>query len=268
MTVTPGESQSASLDEAGSASFTVRFDSQNPLDAQNARTLRLTVTGAADGWIYQLDTTDLELTAGSEARVTVQVAVSGDAEADETTVNLRAQLVPQSPLAQVPTLGPLVDPAAEDTASVTVERQDATTRQVLETLGPWVYVIAAALIVAIVVLVKVLSDARRSLVALELDTERFTVKAGQSVAVPITVRNLGRTEDTVVFHVMTVAKGWAANLPVPELDLEGEQEEELHLIIYVPKEAESGTEQTIGVTAHSAAAPKRIAEAVVHVTVA
>ncbi|MGB1586027.1 MAG: hypothetical protein ACPHID_03145 [Thermoplasmatota archaeon] len=267
VTVTPGTAASASLDEAGSAEFTVRFDSQNPIDAQQARSLRLSVSGAADGWTYQLDTTDLELTAGSESRVTVRVAVSGDAEAESSTVTLLAQLVPQG-LNAVPTVGPLLDPAAEGTGSVTVERDDSTTRQVLEVLGPWVYVIAAALIIAVIVLVKVMADARRTLVALETREGPVTIKPGQSIAIPVTVRNLGRTEDTVVFHVMTVAQGWAASLPLPELDLDAEQEEELQLIVHAPEDATSGSEQTIGVTAHSAAAPKRVAEAVITVHVA
>ena len=265
--VTPGAVTHASLDDPGSVTFTVSFDSPNPIDGQNARTIRVSTSGAPSGWTYALSESDLQLTSGGQATVTVQVAVSADAEAGEAQVNLLAQLVPQSPLTQIPTLGPILDPAAQDQASATIERQDSTTREVIEAVGPWLYVILAALVIAILIAVKVVLDGRRILVALETDGHDVHIGPGKAVAVPVSVRNLGRSEDTIVFHVMTVAKGWAASLPVPELDLGPDASEELQLIIHAPKDAEPGSQQSIGITAHSGAAPRRIAEVVVRVHV-
>lgn len=243
--------------------LTVTFQSENPLDQLSARQVRLSHSTTPDGWRISLDPQVLDVMGPDDSRqVTATITLGATARQSEAPVTFTARLVPRG---QEGT--PTFDPAAEDSVQVTLKRDDPRTREVLEGVGAWIWVILGALALLSVVLAIVLSRQSRAAVALRSDVRRAVVAPGRSVAVPLTVENLTRVEDTVVFHVAPVRPGWAAALPVPELPLDGRRREELHLVVTAPKDATVGSTQQVGVSAHSAQNPRRVAEWVVEVVV-
>ena len=266
VTVTgPSGSTVVSVEEAARLDFQVTFESQNPLDGQTARDIQLIVSGAPDGWTAAVSPSVLSMTAGASETVTVTVAIDTDAEDEQATIRLEARLAPRG-VNVVPGLGPILDPASSGSDTADVQRDETPTRQLLETLGSFVWFILAGLLIAAVLIAKLVVDARKRTVDLQPTEAHADVGAGGKVAVPLKVRNIGNREDTVVFHLSSGDQGWSATLPLPELDLDAGQEEELQLIVHAPKDAPSGTAQTIGVTARGGQS-RRLAEALVTVTV-
>lgn len=255
-----------SVEEPATVRFTVEFSSQNPLDGQLARTIQVIATGP-DGWTVAVSESVLSMTSGSSQTVDVVVSVSTATEEGVGSINLQARLAPFG-LNAIPAVGPILDPDAVADASTDVDHTESITRKTLETVGPWIWFILLAILFLIAAIIKFILDARREYVRLEIDAVDVTVGAGKSMAIPVRVTNTGPSEDTIVFHIAAVDKGWAASLPVPELDLDSGKTEELQLIVSVPKDAKSGGRHAIGIGAHSAAAPRKVAERLVYVTVA
>lgn len=251
----------ASVEESAAFDVDVSFTSDSPLDSAQDRTVLVEVTGAPEGWSAVLDRSRLSMGPGDTERVTVTVSITVNAEADDADLVVTASLLPRG-INSVPQ-GSTLDPADTADASVTVLREDPLTREVVEAVGAWLWLLLAAGLVLAIVSVKLVYDTRRVAVRLHAKTTEVAVEAGSRVAVPLRVENLTRVEDTVVFHVAPMPDGWAAHLPVPQLDLDGGQSEELHLIIQAPADAPPGAREVVGISAHSAQAPKRAAELVI-----
>ncbi len=266
LSVTSGGHGTVSVEEPADLQFTVTFESQNPLDTQNPRDIHLELDALPAGWTASIDPQSLSMVSGASQTVTVTVAVSTQHTGDGADVTLRALLVPYG-LNPVPGVGEAFDPAAtaEDSARVTVD--ESLTRGLLEGLGNWIWFLLVAILALAGLAGKLIADARRQCVAMVASKTQVELAPGKNIAVPISVENLCRSEDTVVFHVASVAKGWSASLPVPELDLDGGATEEMQLIIAAPKDAVPGETQVVGLSAHSAQAPRRVAEAVITITV-
>ncbi len=246
-------------------SMTLRFESDNPFDGLQPREFRIEHSTTPAGWSMQIEPRQVTLAAGESESIAVTVTLGAGAEESEVPVTFTAKLVPRG--AEGTPLGAFIDPEAQGTAQVTLKREDPLTREVLEGVGPWIWVVLGAAALIAVVLAFVLARSNKPTVAMQTTSPRATVAPGRSVAVPVTVENLLRTEDTVVFHVAPVPAGWAASLPVPELPLDGKRREELHLVVTAPKDAPLGTDVAVGLSAGSARNPGRIAELVVHVIV-
>jgi hypothetical protein len=249
---------SVAVDHPGSFTFTVRNTSPPaPQQGSNgAARVVVRVDGVpADGWTVSVSPNDFRLDAGAGQQVTVQVAVSPEASARDAAMTVVADLY--SALEGLdPVTGSVAPQHASDSAPLAVKVDNSLTRDVLETLGPWVYVLVVLLVLAVLVAVAIHVSARRSLVRLASDTRERPVAPGGKAAFPFRVEGLARDTDTVLLQVSAVQEGWAAFLPVPELVLEPGQSQELSLVVIAPRGAAQGTRQAVLVTATSAKAPK------------
>jgi hypothetical protein len=255
-----------SLDAPAILTFTAAFTSQNPVDAQDPRDFQVRVSGAPAGWTTQVEPANFQLASGDSQTITVTVSVSAQAAHDSAIITATVRMAARG-ADPLPVLGEILDPEIEESATASITRSESVTREVLETLSHWIWFVLVGVLVLLVIVGKFAADARRVYVRLHVERTQVRVAPGKSVAVPVRVENLGKHEDTVVFHVATVGEGWSATLPVPDLVLDGGAREDLQLIIAAPKSARLGDMQNIGISAHSAAAPRRVAEAIVQVTV-
>lgn len=252
-------SGSVSLDEAGAFTFTVTNDSpgsDTPLDDQNAARVTVAVADVPAGWTAAVSPADFRLTPGASQSVVLSVSVSADAGAAEAVLRVVATLT--TPLEG---LGPVLGQAgasqtATGEAAITIERTDSATRTLLESVSYGIYLILLALLAAVVIATKLILDNRRVTVALHSKRREASVLPGGRVALPLEVRNIGKHDDTVVFQVSSLPDGWAAFLPVVELELQRSAAEQMHLVAIAPAGAKAGDRQEILVTAHSAQGPR------------
>ena len=96
---------------------------------------------------------------------------------------------------------------------------NSATRNVIEAVGPWIYLILLLLVAAVLVAVGLSVAARRTLVRLVSDARELPVPPGGRVSFPFRAEGLAREQDTLLLQVSAVQEGWAAFLPVPELVL-------------------------------------------------
>ena len=255
------EGGSVSADAPGTFAFTVRNDSQGIPggEEQSKADVAVTVEGVPAGWTVSVTPSSFELAPGAVQEVDVQVQVPPDSGVKSATMTVKALLV--SPLEGLePILGQVpgggASQTATDTAPLAIEVNDSVTRQVLETLGPWIYVILVLLVAAVLVAVAVTVASRRTMVRLSAETRELPVGPGGKVAFPFRVEGLARDTDTILLQVSATQEGWAAFLPVPDLVLEPGQAQDVTLMVIAPRIATQGTRQAVLVTATSAKAPK------------
>ncbi|MEA3166112.1 MAG: hypothetical protein QOJ26_981 [Thermoplasmata archaeon] len=247
-----------SVDTPKSFAFTVKNNSPTVpgAEAQSSANVVVTVDGIPAGWTVSANPAAFKLAPGASQAVTVQVQVSPDAKIEKASMTVKAVLTsPLDPvLGQIP--GSPAPQTATDSAPLAVEVDNSLTRQVMETLGPWIYVLLLLLVAAVVVAIAITISSRRTMVRLFADTRELAVAPGGKVAFPFRVEGLARDTDTILLQVSAVQEGWAAFLPVPELVIEPGQAQELSLVVIAPRIATQGTRQAILVTATSAKAPK------------
>lgn len=247
------------VDRPGTFTFNVTNGAEptgSPADDRNHARVTVAVSGMPDGWNAAVGPADFRLAAGQSRQVTLQVTVTPESAARATltvTAILTTQLEGLDPV-----LGniPGASQTATSSAAMDLERNESVTRNVLESVGNWIYVLFAAVLAAVLVATKLIADARRVTVSLTSPERRKAVPAGGRVAIAMTVRNLARKDDTVVFQVSPVGDGWAAFLPVAELELPRAGSEEIHLVVIAPATAAPGDRQEILVSAHSAQGPR------------
>lgn len=246
-----------SLDAAGTVELTVTntgTPTGTPLD--QPRTVVLDVVGEPDGWTASVDPPTFQLNPGESQKARVTVGVSAQATAAVANLNVTARMYPAG-VGSVPGAGPNVDPEATDTAPLKATRADSAVRNLLETTGPYLWVVVLGLLAAVVVLSSVLAANRRVAVRLASPAAQVDITPGGRVALPVTVSNITRREDSVVLRAACKAEGWATFLPTPQVDLEGGQEEELSVIVIAPKDARPDDRAQVEVVATSAQAPRR-----------
>ena len=226
----------------------------SPLD--QPRGVIVEATGAPEGWTVSVEPATFQLAPGENGTAELRIAVSTEASAKSATVTVTAKIFPLG-VNVIPGVGPAADPEATDSVEVAAQREDPLTRDILENVGPWIYVLFLALLAAVLVTVRLVLVNRRVAVALRSEGSQVSVPRGGRASVAIHVENLTKQEDTVVFQVSTVGTGWAAFLPVPELQLPAEADEEVLLTVIASKELSAGTTQSILVSATSAQAPRR-----------
>lgn len=260
-----GEVESAAVDveTPSTFAFTVRNDGAAPPQAgeQAAADVTVVVEGVPAGWTVSVDPPSFQLAPGASQAVKVQVQVATGSDATEASLTVKATLVsPLGPLEGI--LGqevPGASQTATDTAPLRITVENSVTRAVLETLGPWVYALLLLLVAAVLVAVLVTVSSRRARVRLVADTREKAVGPGGKVAFDFRVEGLARETDAVLLQVSAVPQGWAAFLPVPELELEPGQSQEVALVVIAPPTAEQGSRQAVLVSATSAKAPKGVA---------
>lgn len=257
----PAGGGTVSADEPATFRFTVRNDSQGIPGAEDQTMADVTVgvEGVPEGWTVSVDPSSFELAPQATRDVDVQVQVAPDAAARSATLTVKAVLV--SPLETLePVLGQVPGGAASQTATdsapLAIEVSNSVTREVLETLGPWIYVLLLLLVAAVLVAVGIAVSSRRTLVRLVADSREQVVPPGGRATFPFRVEGLARDTDTILLQVSTVQEGWAAFLPVPELTLEPGQSQDLTLVVIAPRIALQGTRQGILVTATTAKSPR------------
>ena len=239
--------------------FTVRNNSPTAPGAeqQSKADVAVVVEGIPAEWTVSPEPATFELAPGATQSVKVKVQVPPGAEAKAASLTVKATLV--SPFEGLePILGqnPQTSQTATDSAPLSIEVQNSLTRNVMETLGPWIYVLLLLLVAAVVTAIALTVAARRTLVRLAADTRELVVAPGGKVAFPFRVEGLARDTDTVLMAVSAVQEGWAAFLPVPEMVLEPGQPQELSLVMIAPRNAPQGSRQAVLVSATSARAPK------------
>ena len=230
--------------------------SNSPLDDQNQASVDVRVSGTPEGWTASVAPSSFKLRPGASQTVVITLAINPDSEAKSGELTVTADLV--SPLEGLDPIlgGGGQSQRASGSDTVQVTRDDSVTRDLLETIGPWIYVILLLLVAAVLVAIGITLAARRSLVRLSSDTRELTVPPGGRVAFPFKVEGLAKVEDAVLLQVSAVQEGWAAFLPVPELLLEPGQVTEINLVVIAPKGATDGARQAVLVSASSAKAPK------------
>lgn len=240
--------------------------SDNPFDTLQPREVRIETGQTPPGWIVRVTPERQDAPVDTPITFTVQVDLTTQATESEVPVTFTAILVPRG--AEDTPIGGQIDPETESApVTVTLKREDPLTREVLENVGPWIWVGLGVLAVAVLVLAVVLTRGNKPTVDLSSRVKGAMVAPGRSVAIPVTVENLSSVDDTVVFHVAPMPTGWAASLPVPELALDGKQSEELHLVVTSPPDASIGEVVSVGISANGVQNPKRVAELVVDVKV-
>lgn len=124
----------ASLDTPATYTVTVRNTSPGT-DNEDAptNTITLTVEGTPSGWQSSLEQTVFDLAPGQEAETTLTVGVSGSATANRAQVTVEATISNGAP-------GPL-EQTGMGSDSVTVQRNDSTTREVAEAVEDYIWII-------------------------------------------------------------------------------------------------------------------------------
>jgi NPCBM-associated, NEW3 domain of alpha-galactosidase len=255
------EAGTVSVDHPASFSFTIKNNSPTVPggEQQSKGDVTVAVDGVPAGWTVAVQPSAFELAPGATMAVTVQVQVAPDAEAEAASMTVKVVLVSALEgldpiLGQIP--GGTASQTATDSAPLAIEVHNSATRQVMETLGPWIYVLLLLLVAAVVVAIALTVAARRTLVRMAADVREQPVAPGGRVSFPFRVEGLARDTDTVLLQVSATQEGWAAFLPVPELVIEPGQPQDLTLVVIAPRTAAQGARQAVLVTATSARAPK------------
>ena len=252
------QSLEVSIDTAGTTQVTVtNTGSPTGVDAfDRARLVTLAVADPPAGWNARLSQTEFHLKPGESGRAQLTVTVVAAAEAKEAGVTVNAKMFALG-VSSVPVAGPQADPESTAATVVQAKRTDSVTREVLETVGPYIWVVLLGLVAAVVLALSILASNRRVAVRLSSPEAEQSITAGGRAAFPLRVHNITRQPDTVFLRAAPLPEGWAAYLPTPQLDLEAGQQEEVSVVVISPKEAGEGAEQSVDVTATSSIAPRR-----------
>lgn len=256
-----------SLDQPATVTVTVantETPTNSPFDM--ARPVSLTVAGMTEGWTASPNPGFFQLKPGESRQAILQVSVSANAPDKSIKLTLTAKAYARGANG-VPVVGPQVDPEAIANTDVSFQRVDPPQRVLLETVGPYIWILLLAIVAALVVILSLLAANRRVAVRLSASEPQHLVAPGSRTVFPVLVHNITRRDDTIVLRIPNVPEGWATFLPTPQMDLEGGKQEEVPVVIIAPKEAVEGTKQPFTVTATSAQAPRRPATVVLEAEV-
>lgn len=232
------------------------------------RTVTLALSQMPAGWQASApQPAELKLGPGASGTAKFTISVSGEAQEEAASVTVTAKMYALG-VDQVPVAGPQADPEATAATVVKATRTDSVTRDVLETVGPYIWVVLLGFVAAVVLALSLMAANRRVAVRLSSPEAEQAIQAGGRGAFPLRVHNITRQADTVFLRASPLPEGWAAYLPTPQLDLDPGQQEEVSVVVIPPKEADAGATQSVDVTATSALAPRRPATMRFEATVA
>jgi hypothetical protein len=240
-----------SVEEARRVTLTVENSGTptgTPLDVP--RDVDVTVEGAPDGWTASVAPARVSVAPGESATVTLTVTVSTSAADGDADLTVTARMRPYGGQEPSP-----VNPEAADSVAVHAQRSDPLTRDILEGLGPWIYIVLLAFLIVLVILARYTFSGRRPAVRLSADTRELHVRPGGKVQFPFRVSNVARRGGSVLLQVSAVEPGWQASLPSSEVSLGASQSLEMALSVKAPPQ---GSErQHILVSATSVQNPRR-----------
>lgn len=265
----PGQGDPISI-SASDSSITVTAEEATPLSLTVARPpitdspldeamgqldqgdVVVSVAGAPEGWTVTIQPDAFSLGPGEEREVMVEVLVEPASDADGAQLTFTARLTTPDPTG-------VLSPGGEASAEVEATRDDSATRQLLETLGPAVWAIMGALLVAIIVAVFLAVDRRTRVVELTTHAGEVKVLAGKTASVPFWIENRGKDTDRFAVSATTGDAAWKAGMAVTAISLEPGQREELHVAVTPTQKAPVGSRAVVRVIAVPDQAPHRIA---------
>lgn len=263
--LTDGISPSVSISAPSEATFSVENPAsleislentgpgtQTPLDQPT--TFRLTAGPMPEGWTAQFSPSEIALLPGESGTVRLEVASTPDG-ATEGTVEVRAfgETLNGLPIAL----------SGEDSASISLERNESATRTLMESLGAGVWALLALLLLTILAAIILFLRSSRKVIEMHVPSGDIHAKPGTKITVPVHIRNLGKACQ-VVLDASEAPKEWAAFFLSPEIKLAKEATEETQFTVILPENA-SGKAGFVLVA--QASVPSKLAEAVVTIHV-
>lgn len=224
--------------------------------ADQPRTVTLSRSDLPAGWEASLSPSEFRIAPGESRTATLTVTLTPFAQDRDATVTVTAKMFAQG-INQIPVGGSQLDPESTAATVVQATRADSVTRDVLETVGPYIWVVLLGLVAAVVLAMSLVAANRRVAVRLSSPEAEQAVSAGGRGSFLLRVHNITRQPDTVFLRAAPLPEGWAAYLPTPQVDLDPGQQEEVSVVVIPPKEAEAGAHQAVDVTATSSLAPRR-----------
>jgi uncharacterized membrane protein len=210
------------------------------------------VSGVPEGWVVTIQPDGFTLTPGQSHDVEVTIAVTPTSDADDADLVFTAELRTADPTG-------LLSPGGEASTTVAVKRDDGATRQLLEAIGPGIWAILGALVVAIIVAIFLALDRRTRVVELTTNASEIRVRPGKTATVPFWIENRSKETDRFALSANTGDAGWKAALSVTAVTLEPGQREELQVIVTPSTKAPVGSRAVIRVVAVPDHSPSRIA---------
>ncbi|MES2153787.1 MAG: NEW3 domain-containing protein [bacterium] len=214
------------------------------------RRVTLEITGVPEGWTASVQPNSFDLGPGKTGNAVLTVSVSAAADAKVANLNVTAKLYPLG-VSAIPGAGPTVDPEARDAAGVTATRQDSLGRTITEQVGPYIFLLLGAFLLALVAVVVLLVLRGRSAVRLACDDGELVAAAGGKAEFVISVTNISGRDDGVALRV-TAPEGWSASFSQGQFELPANSEGKVTLTVKVPKTAQSGERVEVAVVVVSA----------------
>lgn len=225
--------------------------SGSPADEGGEGEVVMSITGVPDGWTASAEPTTFPLQPGASREVTITITAAPDS-ADSADLTVLAQYTSPDPTKTFL-------PDGEASGGVTVQRDEAFTTDFLETLGTGVWVLIGVALAAVVVSTYLFVDGRRQYIRLRCAVAEANIRPGAVATLPFTVRHRGGGRDRIAVHADMGAKGWKADIPVQDVELEAGGEEELLVSVSAPKNAAKGSRQVIRIIAVAESKPDRSA---------
>jgi len=219
-----------------------------PLDAP--RRVNLDVAGIPEGWTAAVSPTSFQLGPGQTGKAVLTVSVTAEALARTANLNVTARLYPLG-VDQVPGAGPAADPEARDSAGVTATRQDSLGRTLTEQVGPYIFLLLGALLLAVVAVVALLILRGRAAVRLSCDDGEAAVRPGATATFPLNVTNISGRDDGVALRA-TAPAGWIVTFSQSQFELPANSDARVELSVKVPKDAAAGQRHEVAVVVVSA----------------
>ena len=216
-----------------------------------AADIEVSVGTIPEGWTVAIDPSGFALAPGESQTIAVEINVGPDGpEAAELTFT--AHLTSPDPT------GMLVEDE-ERSIAITVTRDDDATRKLLEAIGPGIWALLGALLVAIIIAIYLFVDSRSRVVEFTKLVEDVAVAPGETVSVPFRVANHGKETDRFSLTPSCGDPEWKAVVPVAAVTLDPGREEELHIAVTASKKVPPGSRAVIRIVAVPDRAPKRTA---------
>lgn len=217
-----------------------------PLDLPTE--IKLELDSAPTSWVVEISPAILEVMPGQSATSTVTISSApGSAAAGAVTIRGFANNG----------IGPLTTEGA-DSATIELTNVDNATTDLLNTLGPWVWVLLALLILTIILVIVMWAQSNKKIVKLSTDNPTIKGTPGGKLTVPITVRNLTNKHSNILFDVSESSGQWAAFMLSPELELRSHAVGEAQFVAIIPQQ-NPGEKAVYTITAQSSAGPKQTA---------
>ena len=211
-------------------------DSYGPCTGPLATTpidVELIVEAPPAGWSTNPSTSSFRMPANEERRTRITIKLLQDEpDADSFGMRVRATATPDHPL-------PAFSQPSQASDVVTVEKKLTVAQKVVNFTGayaPWLLGAAGLAIVGIVLLAR----KKKGRLLLMSDAPQQTVLPGRGASFPVRIENEARDPDRVRLGVGQLPQGWAAIIPLDEIDLRPNEQTQLWVTVRCPPRALPG----------------------------